>query len=45
MLDAASALRRKEALRAEVAVLDADEQDRHEMAEMASLMESFRAQG
>lgn len=45
ILDAAAALRRKEALRAEVAVLDADEQDRQEMAEVASLMESLRAPG
>lgn len=45
ILDAAAALRRKEALRAEVAVLDADEQDRQEMAEVASLMENLRAPG
>jgi predicted transcriptional regulator len=45
ILDAAGALRRKEALRAEVAVLDADEQDRQEMVEVASLMESLRAPG
>ncbi|HXQ60961.1 MAG TPA: CopG family transcriptional regulator [Acidimicrobiales bacterium] len=45
ILDAAAALRHKEALRAEVAVLDADEQDRQEMVEVASLMESLRAPG
>jgi predicted transcriptional regulator len=45
ILDAAAALRRKEALRAEVAVLDADEQDREEMAEVALLMESLRGPG
>jgi len=45
ILDAAAALRRKEALRAEVAVLDADGQDRQEMLKVASLMESLRAPG
>jgi len=45
ILDAASALRRKEALRTEVAALDADEQDRQEMSEVASLMERLRAPG
>jgi predicted transcriptional regulator len=43
ILDAASALRRKVALRAEVAALEADEEDRQEMHEVASLMESLRA--
>lgn len=43
ILDAASALRRKEALRAEVASLEADDDDRQEMQAVASLMESLRA--
>jgi predicted transcriptional regulator len=45
ILDAAAALRRKKVLLAEVAALDADEQDRAEMKEVASLMESLRAPG
>ena len=45
ILDAAAALRRSEALRAEVAALEADEMDRREMQEVASLMESLRAEG
>jgi predicted transcriptional regulator len=45
ILDAASALRRNEALRAEVAALEADEEDRREMREVAFLMESLRAPG
>jgi predicted transcriptional regulator len=45
ILDAAAALRRQEALRAEVAALEADEEDRREMQEIASLMESLRAEG
>ena len=45
ILDAAAALRRHEALRAEIAALDADEEDRREMQEVASLMESLRAEG
>jgi hypothetical protein len=44
ILEAAAALRRQEALRAEVAALDADEDDRREMEEVASLMESLRAE-
>jgi hypothetical protein len=43
ILDAASALRRREALRAEVASLEADEDDRQEMQAVAALMESLRA--
>ncbi|PZS19510.1 MAG: hypothetical protein DLM54_06755 [Acidimicrobiales bacterium] len=43
--DAALALRRYEALRAEVAALEADEADRREMQEVASLMETLRAEG
>jgi Arc/MetJ-type ribon-helix-helix transcriptional regulator len=45
ILDAAAALRRNEALRAEVAALDADEVDRREVQEIVSLMESLRAEG
>lgn len=45
ILDAAAALRRNEALRAEVTALEADEADRQEMQEVASLMESLRAPG
>jgi len=45
ILDAAAILIRKDALRAEVAGLDADEQDRAEMLEVASLMENLRAPG
>jgi predicted transcriptional regulator len=43
ILDAASALRRKDALRAEVAALEADEEDVKEMQDVAFLMESLRA--
>ena len=43
ILEAAAALRRKDALRAEVAALEADDDDRHEMQEIASMMESLRA--
>ncbi len=43
ILDAASALRRKETLRIEAAALEADEEDRQEMQEVASLMERLRA--
>ena len=45
IVDAAAALRRNEALRAEAAVLEADEADHQEMLEVASLMESLRAPG
>ncbi|MHB1553179.1 MAG: hypothetical protein ACYCSX_14400 [Acidimicrobiales bacterium] len=45
ILDAAAALRRNEALRAEVAALEADERDRREMQQVATLMESLRAEG
>lgn len=44
ILDAAAALRRQEALRAEVAALEADDQDRQEIQEVAALMESLRAE-
>jgi predicted transcriptional regulator len=45
LLDAAEALRRHDALRAEVAALETDEDDRREMLEVASLMEQLRAPG
>ncbi len=45
ILDAATAVRRKEALRSEVEALEADEEDRREIHEVASLMESLRAEG
>jgi predicted transcriptional regulator len=44
ILDAAAALRRQEALRSEVAALEADVADRREMHEIATLMESLRAE-
>jgi predicted transcriptional regulator len=43
ILDAAAALRRKDTLRAEVAALEADEEDVKEMQDVALLMESLRA--
>jgi predicted transcriptional regulator len=43
ILDSASRLRRRAALAAEVAELEADEDDRREMLEVAALMESMRA--
>lgn len=43
LIDSAAALRRREALQAEVAELEADELDRREMLEVAALMESLRA--
>ncbi len=45
ILDAVAALRRQKALRAEMAVLETDNQDRQEMREVAALMESLRAEG
>ena len=45
ILEAAAALRRRDALRAEVAALEADEADRHEMLKVATLMKSLRAEG
>ena len=45
ILDAAAALRRNEALRAEVEALETDDVDRREMREVFSLMESLRAEG
>ena len=43
LIDSAHALRRREALRAEVAALEADEEDRREMLEVAALMERLPA--
>jgi Arc/MetJ-type ribon-helix-helix transcriptional regulator len=45
ILGSAARLRRRAALAAEVAALEADEGDRREMLEVASFMESMRAQG
>lgn len=45
LVDSAARLRNKEALRAEVRALEADDDDRREMAEVAELMESLRAPG
>ena len=45
LVDAASRLREKQALAAEVAALEADETDRAEMLAVVELMESLRAPG
>ena len=45
ILDAAAALRRHETLRAEVAVLERDDDDRAETEAVAVLMESLRGEG
>ena len=45
ILDSAAHLQRKIALAAEVAALEADEDDRREMLEVAALMENMRAAG
>jgi Arc/MetJ-type ribon-helix-helix transcriptional regulator len=45
ILDGAGRLRRRAALAAEVAALEADEGDRREMLEVAEFMESMRAAG
>jgi hypothetical protein len=45
ILDSAAKLRRRDALAAEVAALEADEDDRREMLEVADFMESMRAAG
>jgi hypothetical protein len=45
ILDSAGRLRRRAALAAEVAALEADGGDRREMLEVASFMESMRAEG
>ena len=45
LVEAASRLHDKQALAAEVAALDADDDDRAEMLAVAELMESLRAPG
>ncbi len=45
LVEAASRLRDAESLAAEVAALEADEEDRAEMVAVAELMESLRATG
>lgn len=45
ILDSAGRLRRRAELAAEVAALEADEEDRREMLEVADFMESMRAAG
>jgi len=45
LLSAAGRLRRRQELAAEVAALEADEQDRLEMLEVAGFMEGLRAAG
>lgn len=45
ILDSAGRLRKRAALAAEVAALEADEDDRREMIEVADFMESMRAPG
>ena len=45
ILDSAAMLRRRDALAVEVAALEADEDDRREMLEVADFMESMRAAG
>jgi len=45
ILDSAARLQRRATLAAEVAVLEADEDDRREMLEVAAVMEIMRATG
>ena len=45
ILDSAARLHRRAALAAEVAALEADEDDRREMLEVAAVMETMRAAG
>ena len=45
IVDSASRIRRGAALAAEAAALEADEQDRREMLEVAAFMENLRAAG
>ena len=45
ILDSAVRLQRRAALAAEVAALEADDDDRAEMLEVATMMESLRAAG
>jgi predicted transcriptional regulator len=45
ILDEVAAIRRREVLRSEVAALEADDADRRELADVAALMKSLRAEG
>jgi hypothetical protein len=45
IIDSAARLQKRRVLAEEVAALEADEADRHEMLEVAALMESMRAPG
>jgi len=45
LVDSAARLSKRKVLAEEVAALEADEDDRREMREVAALMESLRAQG
>jgi Arc/MetJ-type ribon-helix-helix transcriptional regulator len=45
ILESAARLQRRAALAAEVATLEADEDDRREMLEVAAVMETMRAAG
>jgi antitoxin component of RelBE/YafQ-DinJ toxin-antitoxin module len=45
LVESAQRLRRRQEIAAEVVALEVDEVDRQEMLEVASLMESLRAQG
>ena len=45
LMDSAARLNKRTALAEEVAALEADEDDRREMREVAALMESLRAPG
>jgi Arc/MetJ-type ribon-helix-helix transcriptional regulator len=45
IVDASDRLRRQDSLAAELQALEADEEDRREMDEVAALMESLRAPG
>ncbi len=45
ILDSAARLQRRAALAAEVAALEADEDDRREMLDVAAMMENMRAAG
>jgi Arc/MetJ-type ribon-helix-helix transcriptional regulator len=45
IIDSAARLQKRKALAEEVAALEADEADRHEMLEVAALMERMRAPG
>lgn len=45
IVKSAQQVRRREALRQEIAMLEADEEDRREMLEVAEFMEQLRAEG